>query len=204
MRGERASSRRDLPQAAHALKSMLRSNGSSIASAQQIHQLLARQERWPACASSTASRRNSAPDSDIFSAVSCLSASAPSYRAASLRKDDSHGTSDGNGSRPRCEVRRRTAVNAREQLARLERLRHIVVGAELESEDLGLTSSLRAVSMMNRHLRAGAQLAAQSEPIVARQHDVEHDQVHVRAARAHGASPCRRANSRSRAYPFFS
>ena len=71
------------------------------------------------------------------------------------------------------------ALDAREQLARIERLGQIVVGAHFQADDaIGFLAARGEHD--DRNLRAGAHVAAQREPVVARQHHVEHDDVRPR------------------------
>ena len=66
--------------------------------------------------------------------------------------------------------------HARGELARRERLRHVVVGAELEPDDaVGLLAARRQQD--HRERRAGADPAAELEPVRSREHHVEHDEV---------------------------
>ena len=63
------------------------------------------------------------------------------------------------------------------QLAQAERLGQVVVGAELEADDLVDLVVARGQDE-DRHLGAGRAQAAQDlEPVDARQADVEHDEV---------------------------
>jgi hypothetical protein len=71
-------------------------------------------------------------------------------------------------------------LDAAEELAWIEGLGDIVIRAELEPHD--------AVDILatggehdDRYLRARAQLAAQRQAVFARQHQVEHQQVNMRA-----------------------
>ena len=68
-------------------------------------------------------------------------------------------------------------VDARDELARIERLRQVVVGAHLEPDDAIDVLALRR-QHDDRHAFAGAaQPAADGEPVLAGQHEVEHDEV---------------------------
>ena len=68
-------------------------------------------------------------------------------------------------------------VNARDELARVERLRQVIVGAHLEADDAIDFLAFRR-QHDDRHRFAGAaQSAADGQPVLARQHQVEHDQV---------------------------
>ena len=67
-------------------------------------------------------------------------------------------------------------ADAGRELARRERLRHVVVGAELEPDDpVGLLASRGEHD--HRELRAGADPPAQLEAVRSGQHQVEHDEV---------------------------
>jgi len=68
------------------------------------------------------------------------------------------------------------ALDAREQLARAERLRQVVVGAHLQADDAVDFLGARG-EHDDRQARAGAQVAAQREAAVAGQHEVEHHDV---------------------------
>ena len=73
---------------------------------------------------------------------------------------------------------RRAAQNrphADRELARRERLRHVVVGAELEADDpVGLLAARRQQD--HRQVGARADPAAELEPVDAGEHHVEHDE----------------------------
>ena len=75
--------------------------------------------------------------------------------------------------------RRRPAqhgADARGELARRERLRHVVVGAELEADDpVGLLAARGQQD--HGQVRARPDPAAEREPVGAGQHHVEHDEV---------------------------
>ena len=66
--------------------------------------------------------------------------------------------------------------DAQQQLARLERLGQIVVGARLQARDPVLRRAARG-QQQDRHLALAAQLLGQRQAVLARHHDVEHDQV---------------------------
>ena len=67
-------------------------------------------------------------------------------------------------------------LDPRRELARRERLRDVVVGADLEPRDaIGLLVARREHD--DRHLRAGADAAADLEAVDSRQADVEHDEA---------------------------
>jgi hypothetical protein len=71
------------------------------------------------------------------------------------------------------------AADARQQLARLEGLRQVVVGAHLEAED-AVERLVAGGEHDDRQGRRRAQLAAQGQAVVAGQVQVEHDQVGAR------------------------
>jgi transposase-like protein len=71
------------------------------------------------------------------------------------------------------------AADARQQLARLERLGQVVVGAHLEAED-AVQRLVAGGQHDDRQGRLRAQLAAQGQAVVAGQVQVQHDQVGAR------------------------
>src|SRR6476659_1397418 len=89
------------------------------------------------------------------------------------------------------------------QLARRERLRDVVVGAELEAGD-AVRLLVAGSEHDDRNLRAGADLAADFEAVHAGQADVEHDETHRLATELgdrvlvlneeEGASRCHRSH----------
>ena len=88
------------------------------------------------------------------------------------------------GRRARCFLRRTAAqhrVHARQQLARVERLGQVVVGADLEADDAVDVLHLGGEHDDGRTVAGGAQPAADRQAILARQHQVEDDQVDVLA-----------------------
>jgi hypothetical protein len=68
-------------------------------------------------------------------------------------------------------------VDPREQLARVERLGQIVVGADLEADDAVDILDLRSQHDDRRRIVGGAQAPADRQPVLAGQHQVEHDEV---------------------------
>ena len=67
-----------------------------------------------------------------------------------------------------------------QKLARVERLRQIIVGADLESDDpVGLVAARR--QHQDRRLRPDANSPADFEPVDVRQHHVEDDRVECSA-----------------------
>ena len=77
-------------------------------------------------------------------------------------------------------VRRITLFIAREQLARVEGLRHVVVGADLEADD-AVDDLARAGDHDDADVVALAQVAGEREPVLARQAQVEQHDVGRRA-----------------------
>ena len=71
-------------------------------------------------------------------------------------------------------------ADAAEQLADRERLGHVVVGADLEADDL-VDLGVLGGQQDDRHRAAGADVAADVEAAAARHHDVEDQQVEARA-----------------------
>ena len=67
-------------------------------------------------------------------------------------------------------------ADARAELADREGLRDVVVGAELEPDHL-VELVVAGRQHDDRHGALGAQALAHLEPVEARQHDVEHDEV---------------------------
>ena len=66
-------------------------------------------------------------------------------------------------------------LHAGDELARVERLRQVVVGADLEADDLVDVLVARG-EHQDRHLGAAAQTAADLDPVDVGQHQVEDDQ----------------------------
>ena len=66
--------------------------------------------------------------------------------------------------------------NAHEQLARTERFREVVVGADLEAHD-AIDLVAERGQHDDGHIRCRAQLAANFEPALARQHEIQHDEI---------------------------
>ena len=67
-------------------------------------------------------------------------------------------------------------ADAGQQLPRVERLRHVVVGAEFQADDpVGLLAHRGQHD--DRHVGLGAQPAGEVEAAFARQHQVEHHEV---------------------------
>ena len=99
-------------------------------------------------------------------------------------------------------------AHAAEQLADRERLRHVVVGADLEADDL-VDLGVLGGQQDDRHRAAAADVAAEVEAAAPRHHDVEDQQVEAgllaprawrrrrrRRRRASRRSPPARARSR--------
>ena len=92
-------------------------------------------------------------------------------------------------------------LDARQQLARLERLGQVVVGAELEADDAVHRLAARGEHQQRQVARArvGAQLAAEVEAVAVGQHQVEHQRVvAARGAAARGRRPASRRSSTSK------
>jgi hypothetical protein len=68
------------------------------------------------------------------------------------------------------------AADARQQFARLERFRQVVVGAHFQAED-AVQRLVAGGQHDDRQRRVGAQLAAQGQAVVAGQVEVEHHQL---------------------------
>ena len=68
-------------------------------------------------------------------------------------------------------------VDARDELARVERLRQVVVGAHLEPDDAVDVLALRGQHDDRDVLARAAHPAADRQAVLARQHEVEHDEV---------------------------
>src|SRR5437879_1319493 len=71
-------------------------------------------------------------------------------------------------------------LDAAEQLARIERLGDVVVGAELESDNAVHILAARG-EHDDGHLRAAAHVAAYRQAVLAREHEIEHQQIDARA-----------------------
>ena len=71
-------------------------------------------------------------------------------------------------------------LDAPEQFARVEGLGDVVIGPEFQPDDAVHVLAARG-EHDDRHLRVRPQLAAQCQPVLARQHQVEHDQIDMRA-----------------------
>ncbi len=68
-------------------------------------------------------------------------------------------------------------VDARDELARIERLGQVVVGAHLEADDAIDVLALGRQHDDRHRLAGAAQAPAHGETVFAGQHEVEHDQV---------------------------
>jgi hypothetical protein len=96
-------------------------------------------------------------------------------RAESIRRPAiSIGCSSGSVPRRRRAPQKR--LYAASELADRERLRDVVVGAELEAEHL-VELVVASGQHDDRHLALGAQALANLEPVELRQHDVQDDEV---------------------------
>ena len=84
------------------------------------------------------------------------------------------------------------ALIARQQLARIERLRQVIVGAEIEPDD---PVDVVATGRQHQHGRLRARLAQLLQHVEAResgQHDVEDDQIEILALGAAQSGDSRR------------
>ncbi len=125
-------------------------------------------------ASSAESSRNSAVLSGIAT---------PSSPTSSRRATLSCQRSKRSVSASTCVALLRQAVGAaqhrphpRQQLARVERLHDVVVGAHLEADHpVGVLGHRGQHD--HRHLGGRAQVAAERQPVLARHHDVEHHEI---------------------------
>ena len=68
-------------------------------------------------------------------------------------------------------------VDARHELARVEGLRQVIVGAHLESDDAVDVFAFRRQHDDRNALARGAQATADRQAVLARQHEIEHDQM---------------------------
>ena len=68
-------------------------------------------------------------------------------------------------------------VDARDELARVERLRQVIVGAHLEADDAIDVLALRGQHDDGRRVARAAQAPAHRQAVLAGQHQVEHEQV---------------------------
>ena len=96
------------------------------------------------------------------------------------------------------------AFHARQQLARIEGLAEVVVGAHLDADDAVELLAARG-EHDDRQVRARTQIAAQRQAVLARQHDVEHDDVEARLGQqlAHLAPVARHGNAKAVARQVF-
>jgi len=69
-------------------------------------------------------------------------------------------------------------MDAGEQFARVEGLGQVVVGTDLEADDAVHILDLGREHDDRRQVVGGTQAAADRQAVLARQHQVEHDQVH--------------------------
>ena len=81
-------------------------------------------------------------------------------------------------------------LHAGDELARVERLRQVVVGADLEPDDLVDVLVARG-QHQDRHVRALADAPADLDPVDVREHQVEHDQRGLARPRPARAPRCR-------------
>ena len=68
------------------------------------------------------------------------------------------------------------------QFARAERFRHVVVGADLQSED-AVDFFAKGGQHQDRNVRLRAKTAADAEAVFARQHDIKHDKIEFLVAK---------------------
>ena len=113
----------------------------------------------------------------VFPRVSADFASPTSARgcAVSSATTDDHRRSGSSGRRPR----RDQGAHAREQLAEVERLGQVVVGAGSRVPATRASTASRAVSIRTGTALPAARSAAHGEAVAAGQHDVENDRVVV-------------------------
>ena len=108
------------------------------------------------------------------SLVACSSSTFPNESCSTVSSDGAE--------------RRRTRSYASGELARGERLRHVVVRPELEPDDpVGLLATCRQHD--HRQLGARADPAAELEPVGPGQHHVEDDEVEDQTSRSRRAQP---------------
>ena len=75
-----------------------------------------------------------------------------------------------------CSARRKHRLDPRDQLARTERLHHVVVRADLEADD-AVHLGAHGRQHDDRRPVSLAQLLAENKPAIARHHEIEHDEV---------------------------
>ena len=160
-----------------------------IAAAQQLHQLrraTARASDGPAAPTANETRRRSARPACRPHASACAS----SYRAAN-RRSDSRARSVSSGSRGMCDGAPQDRLDASDQLARAERFRQIVVGADFEPDD-AIDLLAQRGQHQHRHLRMSRAVRGTAS---ARLRPAASDRARSdrrASARARGASPCHR------------
>ena len=84
-------------------------------------------------------------------------------------------------------------AHARQQLLEAERLGDVVVGAALEAGDLDVGVVARAEDHHRHPVARGAHVAQHAQAVLARQPEVEHEQVEVGVAGEHASPRSRRA-----------
>ena len=154
---------------------MLRSNSAGAAAAGQIEQLIAAQHH-----ARMAEQRAAAAGTRRCSSGIATPSSPTSSRCATLSEPAVEAQGLGVDLLRRCcgrlLVRRSTALHPRQQLARVERLHDVVVGAHLEPDHpIGVLGHRGQHD--HRHLGGRAQMAAERQPVLARHHDVEHHEI---------------------------
>ena len=129
---------------------------------------------WPGYCAKTRSSENSPVVSATFAAVAVERPRREVQRVRSERDRSFLGRRAGHAA---LAVPPQYRVNAGDQLARIERLRQIVVGTHLEADDAIDVLALRR-QHDDRHRFAGAaQPAADGESVFAGQHEVQHHEV---------------------------
>jgi hypothetical protein len=81
-------------------------------------------------------------------------------------------------------------VNARDEFARVERLRQVIVRAHLQSDDAVDILTLRRQHDHRHRFSGPSQPPADREPVLARQHQVEHQQMRRIALQLLVELPC--------------
>ena len=139
-----------------------------------VHQLVAREDPCRGCDARNQSRSNSR-------AVSVTASPALRHLAARTVEHDVAERDPLGGGRRRRGRPAEHRAHARRELARRERLRDVVVGAELEPDDpVGLLAACGEQD--HGQARAAADPAAELQPVRARQHHVEHDELGSRSS----------------------
>ena len=163
---------------------------------------------WRGCCASTLSRRNSPVVSVTALAVARQRARREIER---VRAEGDRAVRRRRAGRETLGLPAQHGVDARDQLARIERLGEVIVGAHLQADDAIDVLALGGEHDDRHRLAGAAQAAAYRQAVLAGQHQVEHEQVRrialqlacrgrVRRAAPAPGSPARRdsASSRSR------